>query len=835
MWKKIKNNKRPKHSLRNRSLIFSISISLLIVLISVVGYSNIKNFQEETSLHITQRDDLLVSLSLIRGKLLDSYKELNHFLLTPEDKKHQQQVIININEASQISLSLKNHAWINIYQRQDVAELLVSEVKQLDKNVKELIKTRLDTNNQYPSLEVGAKIMQPNRDRLNNALAISIHEANEEGGQVKSPEVYSALIDARHLWTQVLSNFRLYLANRVGSFNKKALPIQENAIEIMFAQLQTKIFQLKKYSELEKLGFEATDAIPIIIDSSLQWYKGFSQVKVIHHSDEWRRDAEIMRTIISPRIDSITNSLVLLESIISSSSKEDIKLYDSLSYEQNKILLLVAFLGLFLTGVMVFSLDKFIFKPIALISKALKLEALGKKSQTIDILKTKETEELVNAFSDMSYQVHQRQKELEYRALHDALTSLPNRTLLLDRIGHDINTAKRGSQELSLLILDLDDFKDVNDTLGHFAGDDLLIEVGSRISKVLRDVDTIARIGGDEFSVLLPHTNEEQAIITSQKILSLFQKSINIDGVDLSVSSSIGIAVYPHHGSDVDTLLRHADVAMYVAKKHKLGFEVYSEEQDKHSISRLSMTRDFREAITKEQLGLYFQPIYDIDNKKIIAVEALSRWSHPEHGDVSPEKFILLAEQISLINELTYWVLDKAIAQVSAWNDKGSDLLVAVNLSVFSFKDPNFIGEVRTILRKYEFPGRNLKLEITESAMMDNPLRAIEVLADLHAIGIKLSIDDFGTGFSSMTYLKQLPVDELKIDKSFILDLDIDKNNDAIVRSTIDLAHNLGLKVVAEGIESEVVHRLLEEYDCDMAQGFYLSHPVSANELEKLL
>lgn len=832
---KNNNNKQSLHSLRNRSLILSISVSLFIILISIVGYSNIKNFQEEKSLHIKQRDDLLVSLSLIRGKLLDSYKNLNNFLLIPENTEHQNKVIININEASQIGQRLKNHAWINIYQRQHVAELLVNEVEQLGKDVKELIKTRLDSTNQYPSLKVGSQIMQPNRDRLNNLLALAIYESNEDGVQVKSPEVYRVLIHARHLWTQVLSNFRLYLANRVGSFNKKSLPVQEQAIEVMFAQFQEKLLQLKKFSELEKLGFESTDAIPVIMDSSLEWYRGFSQVKVIHHSNEWRRDAKIMRTIISPRINSITNSLVLLESIVSSSSKDDIRLYDSLSYEQNKVLWLIAFLGLFFTGVMIFSLDKFIFKPIALISKALKLEALGKKSQPIDILKTKETEELVDAFSDMSYQVHQRQKELEYRALHDSLTSLPNRTLLLDRVTHDINTAKRGSQELSLLILDLDDFKDVNDTLGHFAGDDLLIEVGSRISNVLRDVDTIARIGGDEFSVLLPNTNEEQAIITSKKILSLFQKSINIDGVDLSVSSSIGIAVYPHHGNDVDTLLRHADVAMYVAKKNKLGFEVYSEEQDNHSISRLSMTRDFRDAIENEQLSVYFQPIYDIDNKKIIAVEALSRWNHSEHGDVSPEKFILLAEQISLINKLTYWVLDKAITQVSAWNNKGRDLQVAVNLSVFSFKDPDFINEVRTILKKYEFPERNLKLEITESAMMDNPLRAIEILSDLQAMGVKLSIDDFGTGFSSMTYLKQLPVDELKIDKSFILGLDNDKNNDAIVRSTIDLAHNLGLKVVAEGIESEAVHRLLETYDCDMAQGFHLSHPISANELEELL
>jgi diguanylate cyclase (GGDEF)-like protein len=835
MWKKIKTNKQQIYSLRARAILFSVSISLLIVVISVVGYSNIKTFQKDTSLQIKQRDDFLISLSLIRGKLLDSYKEINQFLLTPENKNYQEQVILNINSVYKISLLLKNHYWIRKYRSEKTAEQLVTEVALLGEDVNELIRVRLDPTNQYPSLDVGSKIMQPNRDKLNNLLALAILEANQDNSQIDNPEVYKTLIQSRHLWTQVLSNFRLYLANRVGSFNKQALPVQERAIEVMFKQLQAELLKLKNFSDSGKLGFESTDAMPAILDSSVQWYKGFVRVKVILHSDEWRRDAQIMKMIISPRIDSITRSLILLETIVGSSSEYDIKLYESLSYEQNKVLWLVAFLGLFFTGVILLYLDKLIFKPIALISQALKLEARGKKSDDLIVVKTKETEELVNAFSDMSYQVHLRQKELEYRALHDALTTLPNRTLLLDRIGHHIDIAKRETQELSLLILDLDNFKEVNDTLGHFAGDDLLIEVGARIKNILRDVDTIARIGGDEFSVLLPHTNEEQAIIISEKILSLFMKTINIGEVDVSISSSIGIAVYPFHGEDVDTLLRHADIAMYVAKRNKLGFEVYSEELDEHSIARLSLTRDFRDAMTNDQLSIHFQPIVDFNGEKILAVEVLSRWLHSEYGLVSPEKFILLAEQTSLINSLTYWVLDKSISQVSAWNKSGYNLLVAVNLSVFSFKDPGFISEVRGALKKYNFPAENLKLEITESAMMDNPLQAVEMLTELREMGVKLSIDDFGTGFSSMAYLKQLPVDELKIDKSFIIGLDDDANNDAIVRSTIDLAHNLGLKVVAEGIETKTVYQLLKRYGCDMAQGYYLSHPVPAKELFKLL
>lgn len=831
----MKANPPHLHSLRSRAIFFSAAISLLIVAISISGYSNFKELHQESSLNLLKRDKLLVRLNLIRSELLDSYKELNNFLLEPENLNYQKSIIVSVKEASYLSKSLSEHDWIKKYNKNETAIELNNKLRLLGNAVAELIKVRLDVSNQFPSLAVGAETMQPNRNKLNNSITIAMNEMDTDNTQIANPAIYQTLIQVRHLWTQVLSNFRLYLANRVGSFNNNSLPNQENAIETMFIELQSQLLKLKEYGDAGKLGFETTDVVDVMLQSSKGWFGGFKQVKIIHHSDEWRQDAKIMKEKISPTIDAIVKLLTDLEEIITESSKDDVDLVDSLANSQNITLWLIAFIGVFFTTAIILSLDKLIFKPIAVISQALKFEALGKKSNDLPVVKAKETEDLVNAFNEMSRQVHLRQTELEYRALHDSLTSLPNRTLLLDRIEHDIYTAKRESHKLSLLILDLDDFKDVNDTLGHLTGDHLLVEVGGRISQVLRDVDTVARIGGDEFSILLPHTDEEQAIITAKKILSSFNETFAIEGIDISIAASIGIAVYPEHGQDVEALMRYADIAMYVAKRNKLGFDVYNEEEDKHSISRLSMTRDFREAMLNDKLTVDFQPIYDISSNKIIAVEALSRWHHPEHGNVSPDKFIPLAEQTGLINNLTYWVLDKSIAQLSKWDKFGSELLVAVNLSVFSFKDPKFINQVHSILKKYNFPGDKLKLEITESAMMENPLKAIEMLTDLGSMGIKLSIDDFGTGFSSMTYLKQLPVDELKIDKSFVIGLDKDKSNDAIVRSTIDLAHNLGLKVVAEGIETKTVNDLLHKYKCDMAQGFYLSRPMTAEQLEQLL
>ena len=823
------------HSLRSRVIAFSSAISILIVLISTYGYYNFKELHSKSSVSLVKRNELLVRLSTIRSELLHSYKSLNYFLLTPEIKKHQNSIITHINNTLRISNELAQDTWVIEYKRTQVVILLNEKLDYLKNEVVKLIAIRLNANNQYPSLAVGADVMQPNRNKLNNSIALSINEMNSDNTQVENPAAYRTLIQTRYLWNQVLSNSRLYLANRVGSFNKDALPLQEKSIEVMFKELSLNFAILEKLADAGKLGFETTDAIGVMLESSKAWYQGFKKVKVINHSDEWRQDAKIMKDKISPTIDSIIELIDDLEKVITESSKDDAGLISSFNISQKNILWLIAFIGVFFTAVIIFSLDKFVFTPIKVVSNALKLEALGKKAEAKILVKSKETEGLINAFYEMSIQVHARQTELEYRALHDALTALPNRTLLLDRISHDINIAKRGSHELSLLILDLDDFKEINDTLGHQAGDNLLIEVGKRIKNVLREVDTVARIGGDEFSILLPHTDEEQAIVISQKILSSLIDTIEIDGIDVSVSASIGVSIYPDHGSNVETLLRHADVAMYVAKRNKIGFEVYSEEADENSLSRLSLIRDFRDAIAKNKLNIHFQPFFDLKDKKILGVEALSRWTHSEHGVVSPEKFISLAEQTGLINSLTYWVLDKSVELVSQWHSYNEELTLAVNLSVLSFKDIEFIGEVRSVLNKYNFPANKLKFEITEGAMMEDPLKAIDILTELREIGIKLSIDDFGTGFSSMAYLQQLPVDELKVDKSFVINLEVGSSDEVIVRSTIDLAHNLGLKVVAEGIESEEVYNLLQDYKCDMAQGYYLSRPIPEKEIEALL
>ncbi len=427
------------------------------------------------------------------------------------------------------------------------------------------------------------------------------------------------------------------------------------------------------------------------------------------------------------------------------------------------------------------------------------------------------------------------QRRLVRQALHDPLTGLPNRELFADRVSQAIRTADRELRPAALLLLDLDRFKEVNDTLGHHHGDQLLVQLGQRLGGMLREVDTVARLGGDEFAVLLPGATTEGASGVAEKLRVALQQPINIDGVMLDLDASIGIAVYPEHGNDAAELLQHADVAMYVAKQAHIGFLVYDPAVDQHSPKRLALLGGLRRALERDELVLHYQPKADLATGQIRSVEGLVRWQHPEHGLLGPGEFIPLAERTGLIHPLTRWVLAAALDQAARWQRAGLHLSVAVNISTRCLLDPTFPDQVASQLTAWQLPSKLLLLEITESAVMADPARALEVLGRLHTLGVGLAVDDFGTGYSSMAYLKELPVDELKIDRSFVIQMADSPSDAVIVRSTIDLGHNLGLRVVAEGVETQHAWQELSTLGCDVAQGYYLGRPMPAAELEQRL
>lgn len=443
---------------------------------------------------------------------------------------------------------------------------------------------------------------------------------------------------------------------------------------------------------------------------------------------------------------------------------------------------------------------------------------------------------LAEDFNEMSGELHALYQTLETLAFTDGLTGLANRALFYDHLQQALLSTERTKIPFALLVMDLDRFKFVNDTLGHHVGDQLLHEVGGRLRSILRKSDTVARLGGDEFAaLLLAVESDEAATVVSEKIIQTLSAPIDIEGHSLTVGVSIGIVHCPRDGTESNQLVQRADIAMYHAKRHGSGYASYDAEMAGDNLFAVTMETELREAIKNQAFALYFQPKISMRRGHIIGTEALIRWIHPQYGFIPPDKFIPLAEQTGLIQPLTQWVLTTALTQCAEWNARGIHVGVSVNLSANSLTDHSTIDMVKDALAHSTADSNWLTLELTETAIMADAAKALVTLSELAGMGVRLAIDDFGTGYSSLAYLKRLPVDEIKIDRSFVMDMAKDANDAVIVRSTIDLAHNMGLRVVAEGIETQEIWTMLTELGCDQGQGFLMGRPVPPKEFEQWL
>jgi diguanylate cyclase (GGDEF)-like protein/PAS domain S-box-containing protein len=428
----------------------------------------------------------------------------------------------------------------------------------------------------------------------------------------------------------------------------------------------------------------------------------------------------------------------------------------------------------------------------------------------------------------------QRQAEqaLRHLALHDSLTGLPNRSLLQDRVATSLAAARRTGQSVALLVMDLDQFKEINDTLGHPMGDRMLEQVGARLATVLRDCDTVARLGGDEFAVLLTvdagRGNAERVAI---RIRDALAEPFDLVGIAVQTAASVGIVLSPEHGTDAETLTQRADIAMYNAKRSGRGYAFYAPEDDRSSLRRLALVGELRRALDRDELVLHYQPQVDVTTGRVVGVEALVRWQHPDHGLLPPSEFIELAEVSGTIQPLTKWVVRTAVAQAAALVAAGHPLVMSANVSARNLYDPDLVKGIGEDLAAFGLPPELLMLELTESELVDDPSQVMTVLSLVSGMGVRLAIDDFGTGWSSLANLTRLPMQQIKIDRSFVSQMLQGGDDAVIVRSIVDLGHNLGLAVVAEGVEDERTLAALAALGCDQAQGYLLSRPVPADQL----
>jgi diguanylate cyclase (GGDEF)-like protein len=469
-------------------------------------------------------------------------------------------------------------------------------------------------------------------------------------------------------------------------------------------------------------------------------------------------------------------------------------------------------------------------RPIGELVKSATRIAAGDYGTPVRINRADELGSLAGSLDAMRAGIAHREAENLRLAFRDHLTGLPNRTLFSEELNKALRAAGMNGGSVCVLMMDLDRFKVVNDTLGHQVGDHVLCEVAERIRGLLAAGQCVARFGGDEFAVLLPETLSNARALATQ-IAHALETPILYEGQPLDVGTSIGLSQFPEHGSDVVTLIRNADIAMYTAKRNRSGQAVYDSGNDSNQQQHLSLLGELRHAVEHHELRLHYQPKMSLQTDTVLEVEALLRWEHPQRGRVAPAEFIPFAEYTGYIRFVTFWVLGEAVAQCSRWAREGMPLRISVNISARDLMNRDLPDQIQALLHEHAVPPDLLCLEITESGFMEDPVYALQVLDRIAGMGLKLSIDDYGTGYSSLSYIMKLPVHELKIDRSFVATMTDDPDLQTIVRSTIDLGHNLGLKVVAEGVEDAAGLQRLKDLGCDQAQGYFVSRPLPAEEL----
>ncbi|HEX7044033.1 MAG TPA: EAL domain-containing protein, partial [Burkholderiales bacterium] len=513
--------------------------------------------------------------------------------------------------------------------------------------------------------------------------------------------------------------------------------------------------------------------------------------------------------------------------------KNDEILYARIEQTRYAVFLTTAAVTLLFVLIAVAFLEYVVISPLRSLIEQLRAQSRDESQvgRRVEVHMNSDVVELAARFNDMTGRLEHLYENVERMAFTDPLTQLPNRMLMQERLEQAIAAAHGDNRTFALFIMDLDRFKEINDTLGHNVGDLLLQQVAVRLRAKLRESDTIARMGGDEFAVLLPTETAKQADTAARMLLQSLRAPFVIGAHQLDVRVSVGVALYPDHGVDAHTLIQRADIAMYAAKRSSAGHMFYDPHMDRHHPAQLTLMGELRQAVDHEQFVLYYQPKIGLRSNRVVGLEALVRWRHPSGKLIMPETFIPLLEQTGLIRSLTGWVTHEALGMARELREQGFELPIAVNISARDLLNNSLVEDLAEQLGAHDAFAHWLELEITESTVMSDIASAMGLLAQLSGMGFKLVIDDFGTGYSSLAYLKRLPVQAVKIDKSFVMGMVKDENDAAIVYTSIELCHNLGLQVIAEGVDDEAALQRLRAHGCDAAQGIYLSRPLPAPEL----
>jgi len=816
-------------SLRTRYLFVAVTSMCFVIILIILVNQYITDTNQALFDGIEQRLPVSKIKDDLRRNVEFASRDLDLYLIEPADI-HQTRFDQHIGRALNNIYDLAANDWIKSNHLEKTTKEFEEALITLQFRATKLMLLRLDANSMYPVLQQANSPMLDANEIIASSLTRAIEE--QRGEEESIPEIMNALVDLRDSWRRNIAIYRIYIVNRMGSLFVDSFDMQVNGIEDIYQNMLQQLDRLIILVEKYDADLQTQESIEIIKTQLPRWHMGFEKIIEIEETNEWRSDVPIIIHEVYPLLDQIYSQLDSIDKNLYQSSMNDVKFKqqsrDNLSYA---LWILSGFIFLIIIFCYII-LDRALLKPIALISKALRANADENIGELLPAIKDTEMVEFVNAFDYMQKQIKSRQAELVHTATHDALTLLPNRNLLIERMTDLVKISRLSDGEFALLILDLNRFKEVNDTLGHSFGDALLVEVASRLKKLLRKTDFVARLGGDEFAVIIADIEEENIEHIAKNICNTLEEVYRIDDHNLYLGASIGISLYPKHGHSSVTLMKHADIAMYSAKNSNTNFDIYESEKNAHNVHKLSLLSDLRIAVDKNELFIELQPMYSVTKNKILGFEALLRWEHPRLGTIYPDAFIQTAEQTGLIRKITHWVIDKALHACKSWQHISKDIYISVNVTSWDLHE-NIVHVIQDLLTKYQLESSNLILELTERSVMTESTKIQHTLDSLSRMGVKFAMDDFGTGFSSMTYLQQLPISLLKIDRSFVFFMAEQKSDASIVRSIIDLAHNLELGVIAEGVETDDTCEKLVELNCDGLQGNLLSPPVNeANALQ---
>ncbi len=828
-----------RNSIRGRYLHIAFFITLLLLFFTITLDYYVSYKSRQSNKHLESHDKILHIVYKFQNAISRGDNIVSDHLLSASSESY-----IKWNRQYKIMLEslakLKKSSWASTSTGRNEIDKLHDNITKLNKHTLELIEVRLNAEKQFPGIFAAQAIMLPENQKFLSASEYALEEIRLDRDSKANRLLFKKISRTRWLWVQIISNFRMYLINKLSAISTNSLAAQIRDIETYYSVLTHNLKDLHKtiysasLSDLN-MGLETEIALKKMLAASKKWKQAFDHVKKINASEYWRTDRVIQVNRIQPIRSQTEKHMQRLLNYIQTISKHSLKNATRTADDIVNTLWLMTLFGLILIVITYKYFDSRVLKPVAHITEAIKAEAEGNHDHLVPIARFSETQNLVDAFSNMRKQIQARESMLEHQALHDALTKLPNRSLLVDRINADIRQADN-DKPLALLLLDLNDFKEVNDSLGHMTGDMVLEQAGIRIKSLLRETDMVARQGGDEFSVLLPNTDQNLAILIAKKISQAIANVFIVNNNSLYIGASIGIALYPEHANNTVSLLKAADVAMYIAKRNQHAYFVYNSVLSENSSGHLVIIKGLQNAIQSGELQLFFQPIVNIKSQNPIGIEALLRWKHPQHGYISPDDIVTIAEHHGLIDVLLEWVLGKSLEMLAVLNHNlKSELYISVNVTLNNLKSNSLLTIIDKAISRSTVPAKQLVLDLPEKAIMSGSRPVMENLCKLKKRGVKLAINDFGSGLSSVAMLKRSPIDTVKIYRNYICNLTTNKNNIVIVKSTINLAHNMGLQVVATGIEDKDTWDLLEEMQSDNGQGNAISLPMAANEFSRWL